>query len=114
MMTAAVAVRAAILNDSQAALSSASSFSSEPYQRSEKPLQEVTSGESLNENTIRLTMGAYRKKYPSPSATPRPVLLGPFMRPSAAPLLPGAPGCTGTAPAAPAADRKSTRLNSSH
>src|SRR3546814_3562530 len=105
MMTAAVAVRAAILNDSQAALSSAPSSSSEPYQRSENPLQDVTSGESLNENTIKLMMGAYRKKDPSPSATPRAVLLGPFMPAPAAPRLAGAPGCIETAPAAPAATR---------
>src|SRR5690606_7449986 len=103
MTTAAVAVSVAILNDSQAARSSASSLNSELYQRSEKPLHVVTSGESLNENTIRLMMGAYRKKKPSPSARARPVLFGPFMCAPVARFPAGAPGCTGTAPAAPAA-----------
>ena len=39
----------------------------------------MTAGDSLNEKTIRLTMGTYRKKYPSPSARARSVLLGPFI-----------------------------------
>ena len=78
-MTAAVAVSAAMRNDSQAARSSASSLNSEWYQRIEKPVQDVTAGDSLNEKTIRLTMGTYRKKLPSPSARARSVLLGPFI-----------------------------------
>src|SRR5690606_41310580 len=98
MMTAAVAVSVAILNDSQAARSSASSLNSELYQRSEKPLHVVTSGESLNENTIRLMMGAYRKKKPSPSDSARPVLFGPVMSASVARLLTGVPACSVTAP----------------
>ncbi|CFP63986.1 Uncharacterised protein [Bordetella pertussis] len=78
-MVAAVAVRTAILNDSQAARSKALSSSSEPYQRSENPVQDVTTGESLNEKTIRLMMGTYRKKYPRPSTSIRNDLLGPFI-----------------------------------
>ena len=70
-MTAAVAVSAAMRNDSCRPRSSASSLNSEWYQRIEKPVQDVTAGDSLNEKTIRLTMGTYRKKYPSPSARGR-------------------------------------------
>ena len=79
MMTAAVAVMTAMRNDSQAARSSALSLNSEWYQRNDRPVQDVTVGDSLNENTIRLMMGTYRKKYPSPSTMPRKVLLGPFI-----------------------------------
>ncbi|MDR8732422.1 hypothetical protein FEQ05_06792 [Burkholderia pseudomultivorans] len=62
--TDAVAVSRPIFSDSHAALSNSSSCHSAAYHFSEKPDHTVTSFDSLNEYTTRLTIGMYRNRNP--------------------------------------------------
>src|SRR5574343_803278 len=65
--TAATALASAISIDSLTADMICSLLNSETYHLVEKPPHTVTSLESLNEYTIRLTMGMYRNRNPTTS-----------------------------------------------
>src|ERR1700761_2112328 len=109
--TDANAVNNPICNDNHAAEISSSSPSNAAYQRVEKCVHTVTSCDSLNEYTTRLTIGMYRNKNPIPSAKICKNLFG-FI--SAFPPAPS-PAHTETAPSAPAAaipSRRSPRMPS--